>query len=189
MFRTFRKGLQSARNGAKVVLVPGRFRDKDSNSVPSLDFQNNLLLERLLLPIRAVNPYLEVDGVNGVARSPAPTTTSRAVARARTWTSSHRIARRTLCPTQAARRPEDGFRRCKIGLFVRDQFLDNHFDEFVDFAASTGTLALRELVRDMVSEQRWSPADPGRLRDSRGECPEEGSGGAMKATSQAARRR
>jgi len=59
-------------------------------------------------------------------------------------------------PDESARVPAEGFRRCKVGMFALEQF-DNHFDEFIDFATSKGTLSLREAVRDVVSENRWSP--------------------------------
>ena len=188
VFRTFRKGLQSARNGAKVVLVldgsvtrtPTRCRVSTSRTTCS----------------------------RGSCCQSAPSI------RIRKWTACTRLAHHPHPQRHRGRWPERGRGQVLIDRLsdplpngggqapgrwlsplqnrpVRSQsVIDNHFDEFVDFAASTGTLALRELVRDMVSEQRWSPGDPGRLRDSRGECPEEGSGGAMKAELlQAARRR
>ncbi|MEO7274314.1 MAG: CHAT domain-containing protein [Vicinamibacterales bacterium] len=155
-FRTFRKGLQSARRGARVLLVLGRFRETGFSWVQSLDFQNNLL-EKLLLPIRALNPDPEVDGVYALLitrthNDPASGGQTDDVDEF----SLDRLSDPLL--NELARSPEDGFRRCKVGLFAREEF-DNHFDEFIDFANNDGIDGLRAAVRFAVAKNpTWSPS-------------------------------
>jgi hypothetical protein len=155
VFRTFKKGLQSARQGRNVLLVLERFRKKDGSGVQSQDFQNQLL-EKLLLPIRMVDPPdPEVDGVyvllivrthNDVA----------AGGQSEDLEEFSLVRLSYSVPDERARVPADGFRRLKVSMFKGEQF-DNHFDEFADFQTSKSLVSLREAFRDDVSGNLWSP--------------------------------
>jgi hypothetical protein len=160
VFRTFKQGLQSARqteDGKRnVLLVLERFRKKDKSWVASQDFQSQLL-EKLLLPIRQVDPAdPEVDGVYAllIVRTHNDVAAGGQSEDFEEF-SLGRLSR--TVPDERARVPADGFRRLTVGLFKGDHF-DNHFDEFADFRTSRILDALRDALRDDVSGTSWSPA-------------------------------
>jgi hypothetical protein len=155
VFRTFKAGFQSYRNGRNVLFILGRLRAGNKLTVSSQDFRENLL-EKLLLPIRgtdAENP--EVAGFHALLI--VRTQTDAQASSQPSDLDEFALERLSLSVPEETRTPAEGFRRHSISQFDAAD-VDRHFDEFSEFVTNTGTDVLRDWVKFAIEQRAWSPA-------------------------------
>lgn len=153
VLRTFKAGLQGYRNDRKVLLVLGRFRERGKSCVSSTDFREHLL-EKLLLPIRSVEPVdPETAGIYGlliVREHPESGQTLDF--------DEFGLDRLSDNIPELIRKPVNGFMRLSVGEFARDE-VDRHFDEFTQFTEGDDVLtSLRGAIKAKTrTTATWSP--------------------------------
>jgi hypothetical protein len=154
VFRTFKVGFQSARNGRNVLLVLGRFRENGSPTVSSEDFREHLL-EKLLLPIQDIDRQdPDVAGLHSLllVRQHNNLLTGQP-----SDLDEFALARVSIDVPESTRVPADGFRRLTIREFSRDD-VDRYFDEFAEFSQNILVEALRTYIKNDLDLTTWSPA-------------------------------
>jgi len=155
VFHTFKAGLQSVRQGKPVLLVLGRFRQRDYAWVPREDFREHLMA-KLLLPIHATEPAdPEVQAVHAllIARrhSDLPTGLPNDF-------DEFALQQLSMQVDEKHQTPADGFRQQRVEEFARDQ-LENYLDEFAEFSTAEGLEGARVFMRAVVTSARWSPTE------------------------------
>ncbi len=163
VFRTFKAGLQQERKGRPVLLVLGRFRSIGQNWVTSEDFREHLL-EKLLLPITAVDPEdPDVAGVHAllVVRRHVGLETGQPAD-----VDEFALQRvSAVVADESSRVPAEGFRRVKVTRIAKGE-LDRCFDEFIEFSDSTAATHLRIAISHMVRDDSWAPKDLNIFQDA-----------------------
>jgi hypothetical protein len=152
VFHTFKASLQSARQEKPVLLVLGRFRQRDFAWVSREDFREHLMA-KLLSPIQANDP--EVQGVHAllIARrhNDLPTGLPNDF-------DEFALQQLSMQVDETHQTPADGFRRHRVEEFARDQ-LENYLDEFAEFSTAAGLEGARVFMRAVVTGARWSPTE------------------------------
>jgi len=138
VFRKFKEGLQSLRNGQNVLLIIDQFRKSGFASVGQTDFRNGLMTQ-LLLPLQESDPSL--DGVYALL-----VVGQYATIEAGAPADEDEFALALL----------HRFKKAKVGGFQKSQ-VDIVFDEFSDFSSDEAASDLRSWLHKKATTDGWSP--------------------------------